>query len=183
MSLPKTTAAGANIDAAVATTPAAITVNLADAQMQSRLLRLPPELRNTIYSYALSEDMDPCVHDLLHSCPKTGRPLTMPPLLSTCRKTRDEAGSIWYSAATFRFHNVVTLQKWLKRLDIQDQARIRIVKQWDMVKDREAAIDLLLRYEGVLRHSTKLAKGVLMVGYCDDGIVGNDGEVPCTWVS
>ncbi|KAK3710463.1 hypothetical protein LTR37_010306 [Vermiconidia calcicola] len=60
-------------------------------QHSSRLLTLPPEIRNSIYEYAL--------HEAGKLVVTIG--LQQPPLLTACRQTRQETLTLWYTRTTF----------------------------------------------------------------------------------
>lgn len=79
---------------------------------KSRLLALPAELRNAIYSLVLVEPSDIVISTKHYSQP--------PALLATCRQVREEASSLYYSLNRFHFMvsdsqpNTPTL--WLSQL-------------------------------------------------------------------
>lgn len=64
--------------------------NIVDSPAPSPLLRLPPELRNTIYKFALRLDKGLCRVSKTAGTPE-------PALLLTCKEIRREAVSIFYS--------------------------------------------------------------------------------------
>ncbi|KAK3710459.1 hypothetical protein LTR37_010302 [Vermiconidia calcicola] len=61
-------------------------------QQESNLLKLPAELRTSIYEWCLVEDIIPVTEQL--------KP---PPLLHTCRQIRREALETWYLSNEFEF--------------------------------------------------------------------------------
>ena len=71
------------------------------SQTSSKLLELPPELRNRIWALALIED------EVIVS------PSAFPALLHTCRQTREEAKGISFSTNTF--HIAPEMDKLLRR--------------------------------------------------------------------
>ena len=80
----------------------------ADAK-NSPLLRLPGELRNKIYGYALGDSfIEPLLRRRtasIHARISSGRPMSHTvSLIRTCRQTRSEAESLFFSHTTFGFN-------------------------------------------------------------------------------
>lgn len=73
-------------------------VDVAEQPQPSRLLALPPELRNRIYDYVLTENEAKVV---------VTPALKPPPLLLACTQIRSEALALWYSNNDFQIgvHN------------------------------------------------------------------------------
>lgn len=65
---------------------------------QSPLLKLPPELRNSIYRYALVEPSSPYI-----KIPAGALPPPQPGLLQTCTQVRRDATEIYYKENWFGF--------------------------------------------------------------------------------
>ena len=75
----------------------------------SPLLRLPGELRNKIYGYALADSsIEPLLRPRtasIHARTSSGRPMSSTvSLLRTCRQTRCESESLFFSYTTFGFN-------------------------------------------------------------------------------
>ncbi|KAK5119919.1 hypothetical protein LTR85_007245 [Meristemomyces frigidus] len=68
--------------------------NMQSGVQKSKLLSIPPEVRNNIYSVVLSSPSDIVI-------PESGR-LTPPPLLSVCKLIQQEATQLYYAVNTFR---------------------------------------------------------------------------------
>lgn len=94
-------------------------------------LRLPAELRNRIYDYALIERKQPIVVRVA-----TTRP---PALLSTCKTIRNEAIKIWATRNFFMFktinHNASFFAKWQKHFlkYYTNSPGTNIMAEWDGV--------------------------------------------------
>lgn len=78
-------------------------MNLSEQQLspkadECRLLSLPPEIRHTIWTFALSE-----ASPIVVRCPETGVKPGQPALLCACRQIRSEAIGIYFSNNTFSF--------------------------------------------------------------------------------
>jgi len=74
--------------------------NRSATNKSTRLLSLPPELRNMIYRLAFADDPGRKDHFI---CLWPGMRDRVPALLQTCRQIDKEAGSIYYAERTFRF--------------------------------------------------------------------------------
>lgn len=97
---------------------------------ESPLSRLPPELRNTIYEYALS-NAEPIVINQLEC--RLWRP---PALLRCCSKLQNEASGLYYGSNIFRVDwrfecgkhdSDETLAEWLEVLSSSPRALVRKV--------------------------------------------------------
>lgn len=95
---------------------------------RSILLQLPGELRNHIYELALSDDMHTCIHDMLHECALKSK-ARIPSLLQVNRQIRTEAASLWFTGATFQYHNMHQVERWLKALGEDHRGQIRTIRR------------------------------------------------------
>ena len=97
--------------------------------IESPLLRLPPELRNKIWQYALgehcidirdlnTEEPTASIHDNHTPSPDPHHhPLFIRPtfqLPKVCRQTYLESSPYIYTLNTFAFHSLATLDRWIK---------------------------------------------------------------------
>ncbi len=83
----------------------ALQVAVPGFKQSSRLLDLPPEIKNMIYEMVVIEDEIKVTED-------TGwvaLPQQEPAMLKVCQQIRDEATPVFYGANIFRSSNVVTL--------------------------------------------------------------------------
>lgn len=90
----------------------------------SRLLKLPAELRNQIYHFALVEDEPVRVSD-----PRLHR-RREPSLLSVCRQIRDESTEIYYGANNFAADDTYHCKSFLTAIGAQKAAMLRTVHLW-----------------------------------------------------
>ena len=94
-----------------------------DHEQHSRLLSLPPELRNYIYSFALVNPTDPVrIH---HSRPYVREPA----LLRVNQQVRQEAMSVFYREEVFVTEGSVTVGKFLRTADERAIRSLRRVHQ------------------------------------------------------
>ncbi|KAF2874936.1 hypothetical protein BDV95DRAFT_303514 [Massariosphaeria phaeospora] len=102
---------------------------------ESPLLRLPSELRNQIWDYAVCGNQV-LIHDPPHatlpgvggSYEIVGDSTTMPPnfkLPQVCRQTYVETGPLIYSNNTFRFQSGKALDHWIKRRALGQRRRVQ----------------------------------------------------------
>ena len=63
-----------------------------EAQSNSPIFKLPPEIRNVVYSFCFTHDTDRTIITNAYKPPA---------LLSTCRQIRAEAAPLWSTAKTF----------------------------------------------------------------------------------
>lgn len=80
----------------------------------SRLLTIPPEIRNLIYEYALCDSPKVKVNKPCKGLSTTRQP--EPAILRTCTQIRNEATSIYYGQTTFVAFGVWVLQDWARSL-------------------------------------------------------------------
>jgi len=97
------------------------TQQMNSAPSASRLLTLPPEIRNTIYHYRLSSNSTIALRSSLHG----GKKCPEPSLLRTCHQIRSEATAVYYANNSFLFsftvlngtfvdaQNVKSFVRWL----------------------------------------------------------------------
>ncbi|KAK4561046.1 hypothetical protein LTR86_005001 [Recurvomyces mirabilis] len=87
----------------------------------SRLLRLPPELRNRIYGLVLLDEVQEFRFSFHHYS-------TYPPLLQACQQIRHEALCIYFRSADFEFiihwRGLGALLRYLDGLDAQAQLQL-----------------------------------------------------------
>ncbi|KAK4618053.1 hypothetical protein CLAFUW4_12320 [Fulvia fulva] len=153
----------------------------------SPLLALPAEIRNQIYSYALVDDLEQCVHDMPHACSlsssKRGQAFQIPSWTYTCRQFRQEAGSLWMSEATFNFHAIAHVTKWLGSINVKHQSVIRTVRKWVPMHQRAGAEKLLVATCKALEEGGAiLASDALMVGYFDDTDRASREDGGVSWI-
>lgn len=89
----------------------------------SPLMRLPPELRNHIYDFAIGEGRAITVADYRHP--------QVPTVLHICRQARAEASSVYYSTHVFvaesQFGPSLALKDWLSMIGPKGRALIRAI--------------------------------------------------------
>lgn len=106
----------------------------ADPHEGSRLLALPPELRNHIYKEVFAGDETYCTclnwHRHHHFC-AVKRRLHVPALLQTCQQLRAEASDMWYSQLQIHFQSANRLT-WLLRLMSSQQRSLVRMLVWDL---------------------------------------------------
>ncbi|KAF2217254.1 hypothetical protein CERZMDRAFT_93304 [Cercospora zeae-maydis SCOH1-5] len=92
--------------------------------LASRLLTLPPELRNRIYITCLTHPTYSA-----ESPPRIRPSYTLPPLLKTCRQIYSEAIGVYYSSTpAFRCLDEDSTIKWLCNLPEQYRSMLREVR-------------------------------------------------------
>lgn len=117
---------------------------------RARLLRLPPEIRNRIYSLLMPEpthyeNLTRWLADGTCWLPYNQKPFCEPPILQVCQQTRNEALQMFVQRHTFTYGDTrftdtglqrhgIELEKWLGRLSL---AGGRFVRQLEIVKDVE----------------------------------------------
>lgn len=156
-------------------------------QPLSPFLSLPAEIRNQIYYFALIDDLDQCVHDMPHACnlssSKRGQAFQIPSWMYTSGRIRQEAGSLWMSEATFNFHAIAHVTKWLGSIDTKHQSVIRTVRKWVPMHQREGAERVLV---GISRAWAELGvmveSAALMVGYFDDSEDSSREDGGVSWI-
>ncbi|RMY78732.1 hypothetical protein D0863_00526 [Hortaea werneckii] len=87
-----------------------------EMNQDSKLLDLPPELRNNIYTYALATD------DLIQ-IPASGKP-TRPPLLQVCQQITADATLLYYSCNKFNISagkRLKILRRWILSLEEKER--------------------------------------------------------------
>ncbi|KAI7377824.1 hypothetical protein KC336_g19484 [Hortaea werneckii] len=88
----------------------------------SRLLDLPSELRNSIYTYVLAADE-------VIQIPASGQ-LTRPPLLQVCQQITDDATLLYYSCNRFSIgagKRLKILRRWILSLEEKERKCLRAV--------------------------------------------------------
>ncbi|KAI7285468.1 hypothetical protein KC345_g1720 [Hortaea werneckii] len=106
-----------------------------EANQDSRLLDLPPELRNSIYTYVLATD------DVIQ-IPASGKP-TRPPLLQVCQQITDEATLLYYSCSKFSVgagKRLKILRRWILSLEEKERKCLRAVTVTRDVSEKTATI-------------------------------------------
>ncbi|RMY85846.1 hypothetical protein D0864_07206 [Hortaea werneckii] len=101
----------------------------------SRLLDLPPELRNSIYTYVLATD------DAIQ-IPASGKP-TRPPLLQVCQQITDEATLLYYSCSKFSLSagkRLKILRRWILSLEEEERKCLRAVTVTREVSEKTAVM-------------------------------------------
>lgn len=84
-------------------------------QQQSRLMRVPPELRNHIYELVFKDSLVPV--NGFGSIMKRGSPAySAPGILLACHQTYNEAINTFYAETIFVAHYGFQLDHWIKRL-------------------------------------------------------------------
>lgn len=103
----------------------------AEQRPASPLFKLPAELRNRIYEYALTDDKQPLVVVHTWLSVSNGYGLCMQPaLVRTCRAIRNEALSIFYSSneftASFEMqYSERVMRAWLERIGRQNREHLQ----------------------------------------------------------
>ncbi|KAK4544388.1 hypothetical protein LTR36_004279 [Oleoguttula mirabilis] len=87
--------------------------------IQPPILRLPPELRNRIYSELLADIEQPFL--------LTQERLS-PPILDVCRQTREECGGMFYSTTVFQFDNPAVCSKFLLGLSNRERELVQEIR-------------------------------------------------------
>ncbi|KAI7162600.1 hypothetical protein KC349_g1903 [Hortaea werneckii] len=85
-------------------------------KQDSRLLDLPPELRNSIYAYVLTID------DVIQ-IPESGKP-TRPPLLQVCQQITSDATLLYYSCNQFNISagkRLKIFRRWILSLEEKER--------------------------------------------------------------
>lgn len=116
----------------------------------SKLLELPPELRNSIYRYVLVFEANIEIPDL----GKLGRPA----LLKTCQQITGEATSIYYAENNFHAYatdNLAGVVRWASHLTVPARLAVRSIRL--QLRLNEGFKDIIRRY-------------------IDESLGGNDGE-------
>ncbi|GAB1725234.1 hypothetical protein NU195Hw_g3985t1 [Hortaea werneckii] len=101
----------------------------------SRLLNLPPELRNSIYTYVLATD------DVIQ-IPASSKP-TRPPLLQVCQQITDEATLLYYSCSKFSISagkRLKILRRWILSLEEKERKSLRTVTVARDVSEKTAVM-------------------------------------------
>ncbi|KAI6886153.1 hypothetical protein KC363_g1554 [Hortaea werneckii] len=91
-------------------------------KQDSRLLDLPPELRNSIYTHVLATDE-------VIQIPAAGK-LTRPPLLRVCQQITDDATLLYYSCNRFSISagkRLKILRRWILSLEEKERKSLRTV--------------------------------------------------------
>lgn len=132
-------------------------------QQESRLLQLPPEIRNRIYEAVL----------LKYEMVDILRGTRVPPVLRTCHQIRYEASGIYYArtilvisaAPAFSKTNFIGyICKWLKALRPMDRSAIRtIYLDDDYYHVEEASEDLRSYEQHFAQHEASVSADVLYV--------------------
>ncbi|KAI7238840.1 hypothetical protein KC330_g2322 [Hortaea werneckii] len=87
-----------------------------EIDQDSRLLDLPPELRNSVYTYALATD------DVIQ-IPASGKP-TRPPLLKVCQQITKDATLLYYSCNKFSISagkRLKIFRRWILSLEEKER--------------------------------------------------------------
>ncbi|RMZ00329.1 hypothetical protein D0860_08022 [Hortaea werneckii] len=106
-----------------------------EVNQDSRLLDLPPELRNSIYTYVLATD------DVIQ-IPESGKP-TRPPLLQVCQQITDEATLLYYSCSKFSISagkRLKILRRWILSLEEKERKCLRAVTVTRDVSEKTAVM-------------------------------------------
>ena len=102
---------------------------------------MPPELRNTIYRFALVRNVP------IRVAPKQGwvdsHPALTPTLFQVCRQIRHEARLIFWSETVFQMNSVTSLKAFVKWLRDVDRALLMSMRTIRPVGFRVEDLDLL----------------------------------------
>ncbi|KAI6834782.1 hypothetical protein KC340_g5836 [Hortaea werneckii] len=104
-------------------------------KQDSRLLDLPPELRNSIYTYVLATDN-------VIQIPASGK-LTRPPLLQVCQQITDDATLLYYSCNRFNISagkRLRILRRWILSLEEKERKCLRTVTVTRDVSEKTAVM-------------------------------------------
>jgi len=118
------------------------------ATQTSPLLRLPAELRNTIYTLALSKRSG-FKHWIDNH---TGCFLNLfPPLLEACSQIHLEAGTIYCATVPFSYHDIANLVKFFAALSTPYRQAIRVLEYATTFRMSEhVALRVLKERHGIL---------------------------------
>lgn len=106
-----------------------------EINQDSRLLDLPPELRNSIYNYVLATD------DVI-KIPASGKP-KRPPLLQVCQQITDEATLLYYSCSKFSISagkRLKILRRWILSLEEKERKCLRSITATREVSGKTATM-------------------------------------------
>ncbi|KAI6886344.1 hypothetical protein KC318_g15016 [Hortaea werneckii] len=106
-----------------------------EINQDSRLLDLPPELRNTIYTYVLATD------DVIQ-IPASGKPIR-PPILKVCQQITDDATLLYYSCNKFSISagkRLKILRRWILSLEVKERKCLGTVTVMREVSEKTAVM-------------------------------------------
>ncbi|KAI7222028.1 hypothetical protein KC333_g1371 [Hortaea werneckii] len=106
-----------------------------EVSQNSRLLDLPPELRNSIYTYVLATD------DVIQ-IPASGK-RTRPPLLQVCQQITADATLLYYSCNKFNISagkRLKILRRWILSLEEKERKCLGTVTVTREVNDKTAVM-------------------------------------------
>ena len=150
-----------------------------DIDQDSRLLKLPAELRNAIYTLALSFDEDIMV--------STVHKLRRPALLKTCKQIRAEATLLYFSSTTF--HLVISptelkfTKTWLRSIGRESAAAINpllLTLNLDQANHRFCRSREGLEWLSTYRRKWEdLAKAMLEAGIRSEAVIQQSAQYLC----